>query len=50
MGGLHSEDNCAYGAHVHLNLFRGLSTNNSGRINPRIMMPQIPSEWKYFRR
>ena len=50
MGGLHSEDSCAYGAHVHLNLFRGLSTNNSGRINPRIMMPQIPSEWQYFRR
>lgn len=50
MGGLHSEDSCAYGAHVHLNLFRGLSTNNSGRINPRIMMPQIPSEWVYFRR
>ncbi len=50
MGGLHSEDNCAYGAHVHLNLFRGLSTNNSGRINPRIMMPQIPGEWQYFRR
>ncbi|MBR3898000.1 MAG: peptidoglycan DD-metalloendopeptidase family protein [Bacilli bacterium] len=50
MGGLHSEDSCAYGAHVHLNLFRGLSTNNSGRINPRIMMPQIPGEWQYFRR
>ncbi len=50
MGGLHSEDSCAYGAHVHLNLFRGLSTNNSGRINPRIMMPQIPGEWVYFRR
>ena len=50
MGGLHSEDSCAYGAHVHLNLFRGLSTNNSGRINPRIMMPQIPSQGQYFRR
>ena len=50
MGGLHSEDSCAYGAHVHLNLFRGLSTNNSGRINPRIMMPNIPGEWVYFRR
>lgn len=50
MGGLASEDNCSAGAHVHLNLFRGLSTNNSGRINPRIMMPQIPGEWQYFRR
>ena len=50
MGGLHSEDSCAYGAHVHLNLFRGLSTSNRGRINPRIMMPQIPGEWQYFRR
>lgn len=48
MGGLNSEDNCAFGAHVHLNLFRGLHTNNSGRINPRIMMPQIPREWSYF--
>lgn len=48
MGGLHSEDSCAFGAHVHLNLFRGLHTNNSGRINPRIMMPQIPGEWSYF--
>lgn len=48
MGGLSSEDSCAAGAHVHLNLFRGLHTNNSGRINPRIMMPQIPREWSYF--
>ena len=48
MGGLNSEDSCAFGAHVHLNLFRGLHTNNSGRINPRIMMPQIPGEWSYF--
>lgn len=50
MGGLNSQDDCAFGAHVHLNLFRGLSTNNSGRINPRIMMPQIPGEWQYFSR
>ena len=50
MGGLASEDNCSAGAHVHLNLFRGLSTNNSGRINPRIMMPQIPRQGVYFRR
>lgn len=48
MGGLASEDSCSAGAHIHLNLFRGLSTNNSGRINPRIMMPQIPSPWVYF--
>jgi murein DD-endopeptidase MepM/ murein hydrolase activator NlpD len=41
---------CAYGGHVHLNLFRGLTTTNSGRINPRILMPQIPSEGTYFTR
>lgn len=39
---------CAYGGHVHLNLFRGLTTTNSGRINPRILMPQIPREGTYF--
>ena len=48
MGGLHSEDSCAYGTHVHLNLFNGLHTNNSGRINPSIMVSNIPSRGIYF--
>lgn len=39
---------CAYGGHVHLNLFRGLTTSNSGRINPRIIIPQAPSAGSYF--
>jgi len=54
MGGLHSVDECAYGVHVHLNLFDGNSWNirwpNSGRINPRIVMPQMPSQGVYFTR
>lgn len=41
---------CAFGGHLHLNLFRGLTTVNSGRINPRILMPQIPREGSYFTR
>lgn len=48
MGGLHSEDSCAYGTHVHLNLFRGVQTTNSGRIDPSIMVTNIPSKGKYF--
>ncbi len=39
---------CANGGHVHLNLFRGLTTSNSGRINPRTIIPQAPSEGVYF--
>jgi len=41
---------CAFGGHVHLNLFNGLTSSNSGRINPRILMPQIPREGTYFTR
>lgn len=41
---------CAFGGHLHLNLFYGLTTVNSGRINPRILMPQIPGKGSYFRR
>ena len=48
MGGLPSEDSCAGGTHVHLNLFNGLHTTNSGRIDPRILVSNIPSKGKYF--
>ncbi len=54
MGGLHSVDQCSFGVHVHLNLFDGntwdLARPNSGRINPRRIMPQIPSQGTYFTR
>ena len=54
MGGLPSVDACSSGVHVHLNLFDGNSWNgvspNSGRINPRRIMPQIPSKGVYFTR
>ncbi len=49
MGGLPSEDSCAGGTHVHLNLFNGLHTTNSGRINPRILVTNIPSKGVYFK-
>lgn len=39
---------CAYGGHVHLNLFNGLATTNSGRINPRTLINNIPREGTYF--
>lgn len=48
MGGLASEDSCAGGTHVHLNLFNGIHTTNSGRINPRILVTNIPSKNTYF--
>lgn len=48
MGGRGYVDPCARGGHVHLNLFRGYTTTNSGRINPRNIIPQAPSEWRYF--
>lgn len=48
MGGLPSEDSCAGGTHVHLNLFNGLHTTNSGRVNPRILVTNIPSKGTYF--
>jgi len=54
MGGLHSVDACSFGVHVHLNLFDGntwdLGRPNSGRINPRRIMPQIPKQGVYFTR
>lgn len=48
MGGLHSEDSCAYGTHVHLNLFNNWQTSNAGRINPRTLLTQIPAKGVYF--
>lgn len=48
IGGLGYTDACASGGHVHLNLFNGLTTNNSGRINPRLIIPQAPREGVYF--
>jgi len=48
IGGRGYTDACASGGHVHLNLFRGYTTNNSGRINPRIIIPQAPAQQKYF--
>lgn len=54
MGGLHSVDECSFGVHVHLNLFDGNTWNvlrpNSGRINPRTIMPQTPRAGVYFTR
>ncbi len=47
MGGRGYKDPCASGGHVHLNLFRGYTTTNSGRINPKIIVPS-PGEWNYF--
>ncbi len=39
---------CAYGGHIHLNLFYGLTTTNSGRINPRTWLKNIPSAGSSF--
>lgn len=39
---------CAFGGHVHLNLFNGLATSNSGRINPRTLINNIPNQGTYF--
>lgn len=39
---------CAFGGHVHLNLFNGLATTNSGRINPRTLINNIPRQGTYF--
>lgn len=50
IGGPSYTDPCAQGGHVHLNLFNGLTTTNSGRINPRILMPQIPAKGVRFTR
>lgn len=48
MGGLNSEDDCAYGTHVHLNVFNGLHTTNSGRQNPNNYIKNIPAKGVYF--
>lgn len=48
MGGLASEDSCSAGTHVHLNVFNGLHTTNSGRQNPRNYIKNIPSKGVYF--
>lgn len=48
MGGLNSEDNCAYGTHVHLNVFNGLHTTNSGRQDPNNYIKNIPAKGVYF--
>ncbi len=34
---------CAFGGHVHLNLFNGLSVSNSGRINPGNFVKNMPA-------
>ena len=47
IGGRGYTDACAYGGHVHLNLFSGYHTTNSGRINPAIVLPQASYE-HYF--
>lgn len=48
MGGLNREDECAFGVHVHLNVFNGLHTTNSGRQNPNNYIKNIPSKGVYF--
>ena len=46
-GGSNDNDYWAPGVHVHLNLFRGFVTTNSGRIDPGTVLP-IPSKGVYF--
>lgn len=59
MAGRNTGDQCSGGIHVHLNLFDNAGNSwenrvarggnpNSGRIDPRTAMPQIPSEGSYF--
>lgn len=59
MAGRNTGDQCSGGIHVHLNLFDNAGNSwenrvanggnpNSGRINPRTVAPQIPSEGAYF--
>ena len=59
MAGRNTGDRCSGGIHVHLNLFDNAGNSwenrvanggnpNSGRINPRTVAPQIPSEGAYF--
>ncbi len=39
---------CAYGGHIHLNLFYGLTTTNNNRINPTIWLKNIPATGRSF--
>ncbi len=48
IGGRGYTDPCAYGGHVHLNLFNGLTTSNSGRIDPKTWLKNIPSQGVWF--
>ena len=59
MAGRNSGDSCSGGIHVHLNLFDNANNQwenrvarggnpNSGRINPRTVIPQAPKKNVYF--
>lgn len=48
IGGPSYTDECASGGHVHLNVFRGLHTTNSGRLNPHNYITNIPGKGVYF--
>ena len=48
MGGLKSEDSCSAGTHVHVNAFRGIHYNNSGRENPHKYITNIPGKGVRF--
>ena len=48
IGGPSYTDACASGGHIHLNVFRGLHTTNSGRQNPRNYISNIPGKNVYF--
>ena len=59
MAGRNTGDRCSGGIHVHLNLFDNAGNSwenrvasggnpNSGRIDPKTIAPQIPSEGSYF--
>ena len=48
IGGPSYTDECASGGHVHLNVFSGLHMTNSGRLNPRNYIKNIPSKGTYF--
>ena len=48
MGGLASEDSCSAGTHVHVNAFRGIHYNNSGRENPHRYITNIPGKGVRF--
>ena len=50
MAGRNSGDSCSGGIHVHLNLFDNVGNKwpNSGRINPRTIVPQTPAKGGRF--